>query len=74
MIDGKHTLCGCSMADYLECESNLGIPDDSSEAKAVKYLSATLGVHVIIGRVQRGEASFSCFTNSSLNLASYCWQ
>ena len=54
--------------------AKLAIPDDSGEPKAVKNLGASLCVHVINGRVQEDEASFSCCTNSSSNLASYCLQ
>ena len=54
--------------------AKLAIPDDSGEPKAVKSLGASLCVHVINGRVQGVEASFSCCTNSSSNLASYCLQ
>ena len=54
--------------------AKLAIPDDSGEPKAVKSGGASLCVHVINGRVQGVEASFSCCTNSSSNLASYCLQ
>ena len=54
--------------------ANLAISDDSGEPKAVKSLGASLCVHVINGRVQGVEASFSCCTNSSSNLASYYLQ
>ena len=54
--------------------AKLAIPDDSGEPKGVKSLGASLCVHVINGRVQGVEASFSCCTNSSSNLASYCLQ
>ena len=54
--------------------AKLAIPDDSGEPKAVKSLGASLCAHVINGRVQGVEASFSCCTNSSSNLASYCLQ
>ena len=48
--------------------ANLGMPADLGEPKAVKaWLLAFL--HVINGRVQKDEASFSCCTNSSSNLA-----
>ena len=44
------------------------------EQKAMKSLGASLCVHVINGWVQGVEASFSCCTNSSSNLASYSLQ
>ena len=54
-IDEKHTLCGCSMADYLEHEHYMNkswIPDDSGKQKAVKSVGDSLCVHVINGQVQ----------------------
>ena len=42
-------------------------------AKSHDSLAARLCVHVINGWVQGNETSFSCCTNSSSNLASYCW-
>ena len=74
-IDGEYTLCGCSRVDYLDCEHYMNqswMPADLGEPKAVKtWLLAFL--YVINGRVQKGEASLSCCTNSSSNLVSYCW-
>ena len=52
MIDGKHYLCDCSMADYHEREhymNHLGTLDDSGEPKAVKSLCASLCVLSLMG-------------------------
>ena len=70
-IDGKHTLCGCSRVD---CEYYMNQSWNASQlGLAMKNLAANFYVHVINGQVQRDEASLSCCTNSSSNLASYCW-
>ena len=32
-IDGKHTLCGCSRVDYLDCEHYMKQPWDASQLR-----------------------------------------
>ena len=50
--------------------TNLGIPDDSGLPKACKKPCVLAFVYMLFNeQVQRDEASFSCYTNSSSNLA-----